>query len=443
MYIFAHSQIVVNMYSMKKQWLAGKMVTCLLFLYAVPAMAQNSSDTLVFNIQQAEKRFIDSNLQLLASHYNVDAQQALIKQARLWDNPVLNTDQVVWADKQFFHYSKNPDGTYNGQYYVQLQQLISTGGKRGKLVKLATTNAKISELQLQDLLRNLRYQLHTDYYNVVMQLGTRAIYQNQLQQLNKLQTAMQAQLNTGNIAQKDFLRIQALVISLEQDITELDKTIADNQSELKTLLQISGDGFIKPTESLTANVNINTTPDVLTETAKQNNPYYGLLKMQTTYQQQNLAYQKSLRVPDITLGPNFDHNSNFTPNYVGLGISLPLPVLNKNQGNIKAAEYNVKQQQTLTLGAETELRNNITNAYNKLQLSLKQNNATQKEFYIKYQAMYQNIVKSYQEKQINLLEFLDFFNDYTDSQQRLLQQQLNLQLAKEELNYHAGTDIVK
>jgi cobalt-zinc-cadmium efflux system outer membrane protein len=44
---------------------------------------------------------------------------------------------------------------------------------------------------------------------------------------------------------------------------------------------------------------------------------------------------------------------------------------------------------------------------------------------------------------LSLLEFLDFFNDYTETLQRRTQQQLNLQLAKEELNYHAGIDIVK
>ena len=90
-----------------------------------------------------------------------------------------------------------------------------------------------------------------------------------------------------------------------------------------------------------------------------------------------------------------------------------------------------------------ELRNNLGNAYHKLWLLLKQNNATQKEFYTRYREMYRNILESYRLKQINLLEFLDFFNEYTASQQRLLQQQLNLQLAKEELNYHAGIDIIK
>ncbi len=414
------------------------------FSASSPVFSQkNDPDTLRLGLQDMEKRFLDSNLVLLAGHYNVDAQKALIQQARLWDNPVLNTDQVIAANGKFFPYGKNADGSFSGQYYIQVQQLIKTAGKRSKLVDLATTNTKLSELQLQDVLRNLRYQLRIDYYTVIQQLDTRAIYIEQLAQLNKLLSGMNAQLTAGNIAQKDYLRIQALLISLEQDMTELNKAIADNQAELKTLLQIKDNSFIKPIQVADGSMTTLVDTDLLFETGKKNNPAYLLQQTQTLFQQQNLSYQKALRVPDITLGPNFDRNSSFAPNYVGLGISLPLPLLNKNQGNIKSAEFGVKQQQALVLNAETELRNNIVNAYYKWLLSVKQNSTTQNTFYTKYQAMYQNILTSYQQRQINLLEFLDFFNDYTQSQQRLVQQHLGLQLAKEELNYHTGTDIIK
>lgn len=404
-------------------------------------------DTLTLRLPEIEKRFLDSNLLLLAAHFNVDAQKALVQQARLWDNPVLNTDQVIAAGGRFFPYGKNADGSFSGQYYAQVQQLIRTAGKRNKLISLANTNVKLSEWQLQDVLRNLRYQLRIDYFTILQQLETANIYVSQLTQLQKLLNGMQAQLSAGNIAQKDFLRIQHLFISLEQDLTELNRSLADTEAELKTLLGIKEDLFIKPGDSLPAKPDLDAAvlsdQDLLYESAKKNNPYYQLQVTLTLYQQQNLDYQKALRIPDITLGPNFDRNSNYAANYVGLGISLPLPILNKNQGSIRSAAFTVKQQQSLTANAEAELRNNITNAYTKLLLSIKQNSGSQLSFYEKYNAMYGNVVQSYQQKQISLLEFLDFFNDYTASQQRLLQQQLTLQLAKEALNYQLGTDIIK
>lgn len=402
-------------------------------------------DTLRMTAPEMEKRFIDSNLLLLAAHYQVDAQKALIDQARLWDNPVLNTDQVIAANGHFFPYRKNPDGTYNGQYFVQVQQLIQTAGKRGKLINLATTNAKLSELSLQDVLRNLRYQLRTDFYTLLQQEANLQIFNSQLHQLNLLLSGMGAQLKAGNIAEKDYLRLQALLNATEQDKTELLKSIADIQSDLKTLLQIKSDVFIQPisVESTQQNLSIISNSESLFEIAKKNNPNYLLQETQTIFQQQNLSYQKALRIPDLTLGPNFDRNSNYTQNYIGLGISFPIPLLNKNQGNIRSAELNIMQQKTIVNAAETELKNNIATAYQKWILSLNQITPTQNAFYKNYTEMYENVLKSYQVKQISLLEFLDFFDDYTNSQIRLYQQRLNLQLAKEAINYQTGIDIVK
>ena len=401
--------------------------------------AQQKQDTLTLSLQQAEKVFIDSNLTLLAYHYGVDAQKALVEQAKVWQNPTLNTDWGIAANGKFVQYKKNADGNYNGQYYIQIQQLILTAKKRGKLIDIANTNTRISELQLQDVLRNLRYQLHQDYYTIQQQLELLDIYKGQSEQLDRLLKGMKAQLDAGNIARKDYVRIEALVISLQQDITELKKGLADSENDLKTLLQIKdANQFVKPAEQLTGEVPMPDNLESLVNGALKTNPYYLLQQWQTTYQKQNLSYQKALQTPDITLGPNFDRNSNFAPSYVGLGISVPLPVFNKNKGNIKSAEANIKQQQAVTQSAETELRNNISNAYQKLILSIELGNGTQKAFYKDYTTIYNNMLESYRQRQINLLEFLDFFNDYTDSQKKLLDQQLNLQLAQEELQYHVN-----
>ena len=405
----------------------------------IPTIAQQKQDTLSISLQQSERMFTDSNLLLLAQHYNVDAQKALVAQAKVWQNPILNTDIGIAADGKFVRYKKNADGNYNGQYYIQVQQLILTAKKRGKLIDLANTNTRLSELQLQDVLRNLRYQLHQDYYTILQQLALLGIYNDQALQLNKLLNGMKAQLSAGNIARKDYVRIQALVISLQQDITELKKGIADSQNDLKTLLQIKDANiFIKPSEPLSGEVAMPDNLESLVNSALKSNPNYLLQQWQTTYQQQNLSYQKALQTPDITLGPNFDRNSSFAPNYVGLGVSLPLPVFNKNKGNIKSAQANIKQQEMLTQNAETELRNNISNAYRKLLLSIELYNSSQKAFYQDYTTIYNNMLQSYKDRQLNLLEFLDFFNDYTDSQKKLLNQKLNLQLAKEELQYYVN-----
>ena len=431
-----------NSHSQLSYRLMLPLIIATLFFYSTPLRSQKVADTLNLDLQKVEKRFIDSNFLLLAAHYNVDAQKALIEQAKVWQNPTINTDFMLGADGKFFNYGKYDDGKgghFLGQYYVQIQQLIMTAGKRGKLINMATTNTKLSELQMQDVLRNLRYQLHQDFYTLSQQLALLQLYNQQETQLDHLLSGMHAQLGVGNIAQKDLVRIQALSIALQQDKTDIEKSIADVQNDLKTLLQIKNTKvFIKPTEDSSSVTLPHDGLDNLINQALQSNPNYILQQTTTTYQQQNLAYQKALRTPDVTLGPNFDRNSNFAPNYVGMGISLPLPVFNKNKGNIKSAQFGIKQQEAITQNAETELINNVSTAYEKLVLTVKQNSSNQQSFYNQYEVIYNNMMDSYRKREINLLEFLDFHNDYTASQQRLLQQKLNLHLAEEELKYEVG-----
>ena len=401
------------------------------------------TDTVTYSLNDIDKRFLDSNLTLLAAHYNVDANRALIQQAKLWQNPILSTDQNIYAGNRFLQHGKDIYGNPTGQVFVQLQQLIQTAGKRGKQVQLATTSTHLSELQLQDMLRNLRYQMHQDYYTIAQLLATRNMLTAQATRLNSLERAMQLQLQAGNIAQKDYLRIQALVIALQQDITENNKDIVAAEQDMKMLLQVNDDTFIRPADVLQSDIALPPDVNALVDTAKTVNANYLLQLSQQTYATQNLSYQKALRTPDVTVAPEYDRNSNYAPNYVGLGISLPLPLWNHNQGNIKSAEFSVKQQQTEVLAAATQLRSNISSAYQRLLFTYQQNNATQKTFYSNYQNLFNNMLQSYQQRQISLLEFLDFVDSYQEAQTRLLQQQLNLQLAKEELNYEVGTDVIK
>jgi cobalt-zinc-cadmium efflux system outer membrane protein len=418
-------------------------ISCILFFLTSANAQLPAQDTLSLTLSQAEQQFLQQNLVLLAGHFNVEANRALIAQARLWDNPVLTTDQNVFSDQKFFSHGKTINGEPDGQLFLQIQQLIRTAGKRSKQINLATTTTEISELQLQDVLRNLKYQLRTNYFTISQLFSVQQIYNQELLEMNRMLTGMEAQLKAGNIAQKEYLRVQALVISLQQDITENNRNLSNTEAELKTLLQVSGNTFIKPVDTLGFSTFRAPALDELVTAAKANNAAYLLQQKQIVYQQQNLQYQKALKSPDVTVGPEYDAASNYTPHYFGLTVSLPLIIFNKNQGNIKAAEFSIKQQQTSLQQLETELNNNVVNAYTKMILTQQQNSSVQSEFYQNYQRMFLNMMQSYRQRQISLLEFIDFFDAFKEANVRLRQQQFNLQLAKEELNFQVGIDIIK
>ncbi|RFZ90736.1 TolC family protein [Mucilaginibacter conchicola] len=399
--------------------------------------ASAQTDTLRINFQDAEKLFLTNNLQLIAQKYNVDASQALIKQAKLWDNPVLSTDQnITDASKKFFNH-RNGDG----QIMVQLSQVFTTAGKRGKQVQIAQDGAQIQQAQFNDLMRNLRYNLLLDFTQVNNLIEQRKVYQTEINSATAMVNAIDKSYQNGNNSLKDLIRLKALLFGLQNDLVEIDRQINDLQAELKTLLVTDPAKFISPQITFN-NTQASLDVNALIEQAKANRGDYLANVYQLNQNQHNLALQKAIAVPDVTIGSTFDQNSSYARNYVGLEISLPLPLWNRNQGNIKSAKLTAQSQEYTVKNAELQLNNDVHSAVTQYGLSQQLLSKQETDFYDKYDQLYRGMAKAFQMKQISLQEFVDFFDSYRDTKVKILAQQLNLQKAIADLNFAVGTTVV-
>ncbi len=406
-----------------------------LLLFGISSKAQKT-DSVQITLPRAESIFLQNNLSLLAQQYNIDINKALVQQARYWDNPVLNTDQNIY-DGKFFRHNNN-----FGQVYLQLQQVVKTAGKRNKLVQLVNDDVLSATQQFNDLLRNLRFILRNDFTTLGQQFQTLNIYNAEIDALKKLATGMDAQLQAGNISQKDNIRIKALLFNLQSDAADLQRQSADIQKEFTTLLQVKGDTIFVPQLKETVSVNIPFSLAALIDTARNNRPDIQLAQTNLLSQQHNLNYQKALTVPDVTVGLEYDQRSSYINNFWGLGISLPLPLLNRNKGNIKAAQLNIKQADVMVQQVQNSVEHDVMTAYHKLITVQQLQQTISPDFMSRYNQLMQNMIQSYQQRQVSLLEFIDFFDAYKEAATKQLQQQGNLRSAAEELNYSTGANIL-
>lgn len=421
-----------------------RVILLLLFstVLAKKEMAQTDPDTVRLSLVNAEKIFIQNNLSLLASRFNIDANRALIKQAKLWDNPTLVTDQNLY-DKQggFFKHDQN-----SGQFYIQVTQLIKTAGKRSKLAQLATDNTTISDEQFNDLLRSLRYSLRSDLIEIHHQLQVKKIYDAEIIEVNNLARAMDLQLAAGNVSVKDNLRIKALLFSLQNELVNVEAQMIPIENEIRFLLNNKETRFIVPElgykfSDLTA-APLPATEDLVKQ-ALALRPDAKMAQSLVDLQNHNLIYQKALAKPDISIGTEFDQHSSYAPDYVGLTISLPLNIFNHNQGNIASAKFSLQQQKVLSDQTGFKIQQDISSSLEKMNFYKRVNNFEQVDFSNKYDALFINMLKSYKDRQLNLLDFIDFMDAYKDTKLKLIEQQNGLIKAIEDLNFAVGSDIVK
>jgi len=400
------------------------------------------ADTLKMSLQDAEKQFLEKNFSLLAQKYNVEASKALIDQAKLWDNPVLSTDQNIYdgiSKKLFYHNA----GQNLGQVFVQLNQVFTTAGKRGKQVQVAKDNEKVQEAAFNDLMRNLRYNLQLDFGQLANLIAQGRVYQLEIASATNLVNGIQKSFDAGNTSMKDLLRLKALLFGLQNDMTENSRQINDLQTELKTLLVTGEMAYILPIVNEQPNQAVDLSIPNLIEQAKTNRPDYLSNQYQLNSATHNLDYQKALASPDVTLGLSYDKNSSYAPNYVGFQVGLPLPFFNRNQGNIESAKFNRMSQENTLKDNEAHLKNDVVAAVNQYKLNLELVSAQQTAFNGQYDKLFNNMLKSFQQRDIGLIEFVDFFDSYKDTKLKILQQQYNVQKAIADLNFAVGTTIIK
>ena len=93
-------------------------------------------------------------------------------------------------------------------------------------------------------------------------------------------------------------------------------------------------------------------------------------------------------------------------------------------------------------GQLSKIENDITSIISKIKFYQGVNNLQQLDFSQQYDAVFQNMLKSYQQRQVSLLEFIDFADAYKDTKLKLLEQHTSLIKAMVELNYLAGKDVI-
>lgn len=410
-----------------------------LFLFLLLIAGQVSAqDSLRLTRQQADSVFIKNNLLLLAERFRIDVSQAQILQAGLRDNPTASVEISAYNGQT----RRALDVGRGGEKIISIQQLLYTAGKRNKRVALATEAAHLTELELLDLLRGLRFELRSRFYAIYFQQQTIARYNRQIATIQTTVTAYEREYDRNNVSLRELLRLKALLFQLSNDRNEIRFQLAEDQRSIRTLL--SSEQPIQPivrNEALTRYRIPSQPEDSLRQLALRNRP--DLLAAQSLSKQAELNYtlQKALAKPDLRVGGTYDQNGNYIANYVGLSVGMDLPVFNRNQGAIRAARSQIAYQSQIQKQRAIQITNEVSTALQKVRDVEQMVQSVEGRFTEQFELLNQGVVTSFQKGNISLLEFVDLIETYNESVRQLNRLKADRVNAYEELNYLLGDDL--
>ena len=416
-------------------------------LGAQPAAAQStaaaSADSVRLSLPDAEQRFFQNNLAVLAQQYNVTVAQAQAVQARLVDNPTLYVEQDVLRRR--ITRPTVPEGTSASEAVVSVQQLFSLVGRRRAAGQVAQQGAVVEQYNLQDLLRNLRFQLRTTYYDLFFKQQTLKAYATEIASLSRTVGLYQTQFEKGNIALKEVIRLRAFLFTLQSERQVLLNDVASDQSDLHVLLRDATGSQFVPVVDLTRTRDLSLTShpeQQLVDTALVRRTDLNARRATLEQQNLNLKLQQKLAVPDLAVGYTYDKAGSYINNYNALTLGMAVPLFNRNQGNIQAAKAQLAGSKLLVDQQQLIVENEVHQAY---QLAARNDELYQNtnRDTAPFARLMVGIEQSYAKRVLTVVEYLDFFESYKNNLVQLNTLRANRMRAFEQLNFAVGKPVFR
>ena len=212
----------------------------------------------------------------------------------------------------------------------------------------------------------MKYTLRSDFYNVYFQEQSAKVYNQEISSLATTLKLFNEQYTKGNIAEKEVLRIQSQLYSLQAEYNSLQTSIDTTQSELKLLIKASPSSYVKPLVNydLDGKEIVSNVPyQKLLDSAYVNRYDLRLAKTTVDYNNMNLLVQKATAVPDISLSIDYDKLGAYGNDYLGGGISFTLPFFNRNQGGIKQAHIAIDQSKVQLQSQHDQVESDVNTNY--------------------------------------------------------------------------------
>lgn len=411
----------------------------LLFLLLAGKMcAQQVAGTLT--LKEAEQRFLERNLSLIAERYNIDMAQAQVLQAKLFENPVISLEQNVYnrLNGKYFDFGKE------GEAVVEIEQVIHLAGQRNKQVRLEKINKEIAEYQFEEVMRTLRQELNEKFVEVYFLSKSIAIYEKEVNSLQVLLGGMKIQQEKGNISLMEISRLESMLFSLRKEKNERENDLLTTRGELNLLLNLPEDTQVQLSldEEVLQKLDLSQLSFADLKAIINERPDQKIARSTVNASRANLKLQKSMAFPEFSVKGNYDRVGNFINDYFAIGVSLSVPIFNRNQGNIKAARFSIQQAGVQQEYAANRADMELFTAYTSLEKATQLYQSTNMDLERNFEKLITGVNENFTRKNISLLEFIDYYDSYKETCIQLYEIKKNVFLAMENLNTVVGQNVL-
>src|SRR5699024_3664124 len=148
----------------------------------------------------------------------------------------------------------------------------------------------------------------------------------------------------------------------------------------------------------------------------------------------------SLAYPDLSIEASYNRLDGMWKDYIGFGVEIELPIFNRNKGNIRFAEEEIKIQEANRYQYQMQMQHEMEKEYQRLKQLLQIRTDLDPDYQGGLKEMLDIYMADYKNRNINLLMFLDIQEAYLQGQEMLLELEKEIIETWESLQYQIGLE---
>jgi cobalt-zinc-cadmium efflux system outer membrane protein len=365
-------------------------------------------------------------------------QQSLAEEvtANLRPNPTLGLDAQflpIFQPKQFTSdYIDN-----QAQFDAGIGYLFERGKKRQHRLQAAKDQTAVVRSQVSDSERQLTFNVGQQFVDLLLAESTLEFARQDLESFQKAVDISNERYRVGDMSESDFLKIKLQLLQFQTDVSAAKLARLQASAALRQLLGYESVPEDYDLEGTLAYQPLHAELPDLKSLAAINRPDLRAAQQGVVAAESQLALQKANGKMDIT--GTFDYSHTAATNTGAFFYNMPLPIFNRNQGEISRAQFAITQAQEQASETIQQVSTDVLDAYE----NLRSNN----EIVQLYESGYADEAKqsrdiseyAYHRGAASLLDYLDAERTYRANQLAYRQALANYMLALEQMRQAVGT----
>jgi cobalt-zinc-cadmium efflux system outer membrane protein len=413
---------------------------------AISSEVEDEGPPDALTLDMAIEQLLQDNLDLRSRFLEIPQAEADILTASLRANP------IFYADSQLIPYGQYSPARPGGQlqYDVNVSYPLDVSRKRRARTLSAVRAKRVLEAQYQDAVRQQIDNLYTVYVDVLAARQRVRYAQASVKGTTQILETTRRLLGGGETTQADVNRLQIVRDKAVIGLVDAEATLKQAQRSLSTLLnmppaqfesvQIRGTIFDRvppppPLEELVAS-GLNARPDVASY-------QLGIQRAES-----DVRLAKANRLQDIYVLYQPYTFQNNQPSGLksatswAIGVTVPLPIYNRNQGVIHRAQINVTQTKTQLEALKRQVISEVQKAEREYQVSRDAVIRIKADLLPRAEAVLRDSYRLYQGGEVNLISFLDARREYNETAQQYLDTVVRHRRSMLDLNTAVGQRIL-